>query len=70
MKRDDRVRVAHDCIDARTGEVWIFKGDLGYVVDTFTANNGVFYINVALDDGRRIAFKPENIALATSARII
>lgn len=70
MKHNDRVRVTHDCIDAKTGKVWIFKGDLGRVIDTFTANNNTFYIDVALDDGRRIAFRPENIALANSARII
>ena len=70
MKHGDHVRVTHDCIDTKTGKVWIFKGDTGCVIDTFTTPGGMFYIDVALDDGRRIAFRSKNIAFANSARIV
>ena len=69
MLKGTRIRVTRDCINKSTGDVWIKRGSTGTLKKIFN-NEENFPYEVLLDDGRRINFRRESIALEKKGRII
>lgn len=55
-----RIRVTRDCVNIKTGKVWIEEGATGTLRKIF-GSSFEFRYEVLLDDERRIVFRRESI---------